>query len=98
MALWPAPGSEDTELGVLMELEVCCARAASGHAAALPSSVRNRRRLGSSMGSSPEPSVPAYRRLRMPRNRPQVIGADLKCSEIAALGGGPWRRLPSAHR
>lgn len=21
--LWPAPGSEDTELGVLMELEVC---------------------------------------------------------------------------
>ena len=20
---WPAPGSEDTELGVLMELEVC---------------------------------------------------------------------------
>jgi hypothetical protein len=22
-ALWPAPGSEDTELGVLMELEVC---------------------------------------------------------------------------
>jgi hypothetical protein len=22
-AIWPAPGSEDTELGVLMELEVC---------------------------------------------------------------------------
>jgi hypothetical protein len=22
-AMWPAPGSEDTELGVLMELEVC---------------------------------------------------------------------------
>jgi hypothetical protein len=23
VAIWPAPGSEDTELGVLMELEVC---------------------------------------------------------------------------
>ena len=23
MPAWPAPGSEDTELGVLMELEVC---------------------------------------------------------------------------
>ena len=38
----------------------CCARAASGHAAAAPpSSVMNWRRLGSSMGSSPEPAVPA---------------------------------------
>jgi hypothetical protein len=37
----------------------CCARAASGHAAAPPSSVMNWRRLKSSMGSSPEPAVPA---------------------------------------
>src|SRR5262249_28518647 len=48
----------------------CCARAASGHAAAAPpSSVMNSRRLRSSMGSSPEPAVPAYRRLRMHRKR-----------------------------
>ena len=36
------------------------------------------------MGSSPEATVPAYRRLRMPRKRPQVLGADLNRSE--------WRR------
>jgi len=29
------------------------------------------------MGSSPEPAVPAYRRLRMPRKHPQLLGADL---------------------
>jgi hypothetical protein len=41
--------------------------ATCGHAAAAPpSSVRNWRRLRSSMGSSPEPAVPAYSRLRMP--------------------------------
>ena len=57
------------------------ARAESGHAATPPSSVRNWRRLRSSMGSSPEPAVPAYRRLRMPRKRPQVLGADLNRSE-----------------
>jgi hypothetical protein len=28
------------------------------------------------MGSSPEPAVPAYRRLRMPRKRPEVLEAD----------------------
>jgi hypothetical protein len=37
----------------------CYARATSGQAAAPPSSVRNWRRLRSSMGSSPEPAVPA---------------------------------------
>jgi hypothetical protein len=59
-----------------------CARAASGHAAAAPpSSVMNWRRLRSSMGSSPEPAVPAYSRLRMPRKHPQVLGVDLNCSE-----------------
>jgi hypothetical protein len=34
--------------------------------------------VGSSMGSSPEPAVPAYRRVRMPRKCPQVLGVDLK--------------------
>jgi hypothetical protein len=63
----------------------CCAPAASGHApTAPPSSMMNWRRLRSSMGSSPEPAVPAYRRLSMPWKQPQVLGIDLKCSEIAA--------------
>ena len=71
-----------------------CARAASGHAAAAPpSSVMNWRRLRSSMGSSPEPAVPAYRRLRMPRKRPQVLGADLNRFESSGVA----RRLPQ-HR
>src|SRR5262245_2500001 len=38
-------------------------------AAAPPSSVMNRRRPTSSMGSSAEPAVPAYRALRLPRKR-----------------------------
>src|SRR5262245_23803571 len=50
----------------------------------------NWRRLRSSMGSSPEPAVPAYRRLRMPRKHPQVLGADLNRSELRrrAMGFG----------
>src|SRR5262249_47253389 len=59
----------------------CCARAASGHVAAPPSSVMKWRRLVSSMGSSPEPAVPAYRRLRMLRKRPQVLGLALNRSD-----------------
>src|SRR5262245_55153764 len=59
----------------------CCARAARGHAAAPPSSVMNWRRLVSSMVSSPEPAVPAYRRLSMLRKRPQVLGEDMNRSE-----------------
>src|SRR5205823_12972887 len=56
----------------------CCARAASGHAAAaVPSSVRNSRRFTSSMGSPSEPAGPAYSKLRMLRKRPQVLGVDL---------------------
>jgi hypothetical protein len=71
----------------------CRARAAIGHvAAAPPSSVRNWRRLRSSMGSPPKPAVPAYSRLRMHRKRPQVLGVDLNRSEIAAWGA-LWRRL-----
>jgi len=41
-------------------------------------SVMNWRRLRSDMGSSPEPAVPAYSRLRLLRKRPQVLGVDLK--------------------
>src|SRR5258708_949194 len=41
----------------------------------------NWRRLMSSMGSSPEPAVPAYRRVRVFRKLPQVLGADLNRSE-----------------
>jgi hypothetical protein len=44
--------------------------AAAVQANAVPSSVMNWRRLMLSMGSPPEPAVPAYRRLRMPRKRP----------------------------
>src|SRR5262245_11490648 len=46
-----------------------------------PSRAMNSRRVVSSMGSPPEPAVPAYRRLRMPWKRPQVLGADLNRSE-----------------
>ena len=67
----------------------CCACAASGHAAAAPpSSVMKSRRLTSSMGSSPEPAVPAYRKLRMPRKHPQVLGLDLNRSEQAGTRSG----------
>jgi hypothetical protein len=54
------------------------------------------RRLGSSMGSSPEPAVPAYRRLRMPRKRPPVLGVDLNRSDsgwgkkVIAFKGKFW--------
>src|SRR5262245_32145215 len=34
-----------------------------------------------SSNSLPEPAVPAYRRLRMPRKHPQVLGVDLNRSE-----------------
>src|SRR5262245_53478085 len=71
----------------------CCALATSGQAAAPPpSSVMNWRRLGSNMGSSPEPVVPAYRRLRMHRKLPQVLGADLK-SRAACF----WAHIETAH-
>src|SRR6516225_6024629 len=67
----------------------CCARAPSGQAAAVPlRSVMNWRRLMSSMGSSPEPAVPAYRRLRMPWKHPQVLGLDLNRSERAGTRSG----------
>jgi hypothetical protein len=47
----------------------------------------NSRRLRSSMGSSPEPAVPAYySMLRMPGSTPQVLGADLNRSESSQAG------------
>src|SRR5438309_1681862 len=65
-------------------LPTCCARAASGHAAAAPaSSVIKWRRRRSSMGSLPEPAGPAYPRLRVPRKRLQVLGVDLNRSELS---------------
>src|SRR5262249_9708842 len=67
----------------------CCVRAARGHAAAPPSSVMNWRRLRSSMGSSPEPAVPPYPSLRMPRMHPLVLGADLNCSESKGWAACP---------
>src|SRR5262249_538670 len=73
----------------------CCARAASGHAAAAPpSSEMNWRRLMLSMGSSPEPAMPAYRRLRMPRKRLKVLGVDLNRSESSRQPACPRLSLP----
>jgi hypothetical protein len=45
------------------------------------------------MGSPPEPAVPAYRSLSMRRKRPQVLGANLKCSESRH-----WAAYPSMCR
>src|SRR5262249_46455639 len=53
------------------------------------SSVMNWRRLVSSIGSSPEPAVPAYGRVRVQRKRPAVLGIDLNRSESSPLGETP---------
>src|SRR5262245_38139757 len=45
------------------------------------------------MGSSPEPAVPAYRRPRMPRKHPQVLGVDLNRSESSR-----WARRRARRR
>ena len=74
------PAGVDGLRSLITGIAACCARAASGHAAAL-SSMRNWRRFTSSMGSSPEPAVPAYSRLRMSQKRPQVLGLALNRSE-----------------
>jgi hypothetical protein len=49
------------------------------------------------MGSSPEPAVPAYRRLRMARKRPQVLRVDLNRSASAKAPAAlpAIRRFPS---
>jgi hypothetical protein len=57
------------------------ARAASGHAAAQPSSVTNSRRLIPGIGFSCLPPRSVYRTLNLPQRGRQVLGADLKCSE-----------------
>ena len=44
----------------------------------------NSRRLTSGMGSPPEPAMAAYRTLRLPWKRRQVLGVDLNRSELAA--------------
>src|SRR5262245_35061933 len=60
----------------------CCAYAATGHAAAAPpNSLMDWRLVTWSMGSPPEPAVPAYRALRLPWKHRQVLGLDLNCSE-----------------
>src|SRR5262245_55694644 len=61
----------------------CCARAASGHAAAAPpSSVMNSRRLMSNMSLSPPwHGRSVYRALSLPQKGQLVLGADLNCSE-----------------
>src|SRR5439155_5386566 len=56
-----------------------------------PIRAMNSRRVVSGMGSSPEPAVPAYRRLSMHRKRPQVLGVDLNRSE--SVGPGPLLSL-----
>src|SRR5262249_22366390 len=71
-----------------------CARAASGQAAAPPSSVMNSRRLTSGMGSPSEPAGPAYRKRRMPRKRPQVFEGDLNRSESSRQRACPRLPLP----
>src|SRR5262245_37420192 len=60
----------------------CCARAATGHAAAAPpSSVINWRLVAWTMGSPPEPVEPAYPPFRLPWKDRQVLGLSLNCSE-----------------
>jgi len=49
-------------------------------------------RLGADL--SPEPAVPAYRRLRMHRKRPQVLGVDLNRSESTRQPACPRLSLP----
>src|SRR5215467_8083180 len=72
----------------------CCARAASGHAAAAPpSSVMNLRRFMSSIGdflpiAADWPVRPVFRRFSLPQGGRQVLGAELKCSE-SKRGGLP---------
>src|SRR5262245_49838937 len=55
----------------------CCAYAATGHAAAAPPiSLMDWRLVTWSMGSPPEPAVPAYRILRLPWKAPAGPWAD----------------------
>src|SRR5262249_54003460 len=79
-------------------LPACCARAASGQAAAPPSSVMKSRRFMSSIGDflpyalSEPPTGPCsvFRSFSLPQGGRQVLGANLKCSELR-------RRRPAPH-
>jgi hypothetical protein len=68
----------------------CCARAASGHAAAPPSSEMNSRRLMSDIGF-PLALAPrsVFRTLNLPQRGRQVLGADLNRSESTWGAGDP---------
>ena len=63
------------------------ARAASGHAAALPSNPMNSRRPMYDMASPPFG-------LNLPEGRPQVLTADLNCSESGARSGSGQENPP----
>jgi len=68
---------------IVGSLPACCARAASGHAAAAPpSSVMKSRRLTPSIGLPPLGwATDTYRMLNLAQRGRQVLGADLNCSE-----------------
>src|SRR5262249_37089521 len=64
----------------------CCARAASGHAAAAPpSSAMNRRRCRSNIGKPLPRRWSVYRTVSLLRRARQVLGVGLNCSEIGGL-------------
>jgi len=83
----------------------CCARAASGHAAAVPpSGVMNSRRFMLNMGTSSPVAWrrrhrawrSVYRTLSLPQSSRQVLGADLNCSE-SRRAGRAFRRCEHQH-
>src|SRR6516164_4585821 len=74
----------------------CCARAASGHAAAaLAISVMNSRRFTLNIGGVLPPwrRRSVYRTLNLPHDGRQVLGTDLNCSESR---GWPALKVPPA--
>src|SRR5262249_47298685 len=81
------PAASDPLNPIVGSLPDCCPCAASGHAAAPPSTVRNRRRRTSNI-RQPLPWLrrwSVYRTVRLPQRGLQVLGVDLNCSEIGGL-------------
>jgi len=85
-----------------------CARAASGLAAAAPSSVMNSRRLMKNMGLPPlrvgaaknhhgGRQPPVYCTLGLPSAGGQVLGLDPKCCELRRRAAGPAQISDSTH-
>jgi hypothetical protein len=70
------PANKNPTLGIL-----CCARAASGHAAAPPTSVMKSRRFMPDIGVPPASALPVFRTLNLLQNGRQVLGPDLNRSE-----------------